>query len=358
MSNFLIDRKKIGLRICVFSILFILLANPLVGIAQTPEKPEMTDDDWGRIIEEMEIDAYEGSQANGPDAYWGALPSQHRKSGTTAVGVTVGSCIGDLLASMATGWFTSAVGDAASVLRPTLVPVYMPDFTSKEVGTAGGKGPSLDGLGFCVSNALIQAISDATIAWINGGFEGNPVFIDDLEWFLKDLKKDALGDVLNSFTDSFADGILCKELGINISLSLINNKRPKRDYKCTYNEAGLRLAQGFFDFDDFKEVTQNPMNNRIGAFLAVDSNYQELVNSRGDVFEKESNWNNGYLSWKDKDSYTKTITPGKVISDQFQAVTKLPLDRLVLADEFDEIISALVNQLVRMAVPEILGAIE
>lgn len=291
-----------------------------------------------------------------PFRYSSITPMQNTKEPSPVVD-TIGQCLGDMLANMATNWFSGFANTIVSTLaKPTLVPVYIPGFESKEVATAGGGGPSLDAIGYCIGNALIKTISDNTIKWINSGFEGNPVFIDDPEWFLKELKKGVIDDTLDSFVDSFADGILCKNFEIRATLSIADREKARRKYKCTYDEVLENLDRGVFTVDAYAKLTQTSYNNPMGAFLAIDSNYNEVFNSKRDAFNTEKDWGRGYLSWKDKNDPKKTVTPGKVVADQAARIFNFNADRTILADEFDEIMGALINQLVSGFLTKTLGS--
>ncbi len=286
-------------------------------------------------------------------------PMQTRKAPAPAVQYTAesGKCIlQDLVANLARKGFARFAQKTSSALaNAQFVPVYMPGLENKEVGTLGGYGPSEDGIAYCIVNSLIQYISDATIDWINGGFKGNPVFVDDPSRIFKDLKE----DTLNSFIDSFGDGFLCKDFSADIKLALITKERPRKIYNCTYDEAKENIQRlkedGVFTFSAWDEVTRNPQNNKTGAFLTIDSNFLAIKGEREDNLDREIGWGSGYLPWKDKDNPNSTISPGTAVQDFVERKMGLADDRLVLADEFDEVVDALVDQLVKQAVIGLLG---
>lgn len=338
-------------RTYTFSILIAIMlsiVSPMMAYAEF-EADEDVDIDL-TVTQQRELDAVKENER-----YWESLPTQDKRTWEASGINSAGQCLGDLAASILNNWFasfvTSGAADVAgSVTKPTLVPVYIPGLENKEVALYG-KGPSLDSIGYCLTNALIQYISDATIAWIDNGFEGNPVFVDDPEAFFKEIK----GDTFNAFFDTFGDGILCKQFDLDVKLALLNRVRPRRVFNCTYDRALANLQTEPFSFEVFADVTQNPMNNPIGAFLTIDSNYHELINSRQDTLQQQLTWNRGYLSWQDKDDPSKTVTPGAVVASGFEKLTTLKSDRLILADEFDEIMGALINQLIKGTLNE-LGA--
>ncbi len=337
-------------RTYTFSIIAIIVLLFTGRVAHAQFIPEEDEDVVLFFAQQRELDEVKQNSL-----YWQSIPTQKKRTWEASGFNTAGQCLGDLAASVLNNWFasfvTSGAADVAgSVTKPTLVPVYIPGLENKEVALYG-KGPSLDSIGYCLTNALIQYISDATIAWIDNGFEGNPVFVDDPEAFFKSIK----GDTFDAFFDTFGDGILCKQFDLDVRLALLNRVRPRRVFNCTYERALTNLQTEPFSFEVFAKVTQNPMNNPIGAFLTIDSNYQRLVNSRQDVLQQQLTWNRGYLSWQDEENPSKTVTPGAVVASGFEKLTTLKSDRLILADEFDEIMGALINQLIKGTLNE-LGA--
>ena len=286
-------------------------------------------------------------------------PLQTSKKPAPATKVTSDSAqclIQDLAASIAKKGFAKFAEKTSSALaNATLVPVYIPGLETKEVGTFGGYGPSEDGIAYCLVNSLIKAIADSTIDWINSGFKGNPVFVDDPSRLFKDLAE----DTLNSFINSFGDGILCKDFSAEIKLALITKERPRRVYNCTYDDAKENIKRlkedGVFTFSAWDEVTRNPQNNKTGAFLTLDSNFLAIKQDRETGLEKEIGWGSGFLPWKDKNDPNRTISPGTAIQNWTEQKLNLADNRLVLADEFDEVIDALVDQLIKQAAIQVLG---
>lgn len=304
-----------------------------------------------RFLEELE-NSRQSTEGVGNLQASDIYPQQKPKEPTTEAATEAGTCVMEqLVASLAKKGFSKFLDKAASVLvNFNLVPVYVPGLENKEVGTAGGLAPSLDSIGYCMLNSTIQYISEATIKWINSGFDGNPVFVDDPTRIFKDLKE----DTLDAFVDSFGNGILCKNFDVDVRLSLVIKERAKNKYNCTYDRAIANLQNEPFSFEVFAEVIQNPMSNRIGAFLTLDAEYLAIKDERNDTLTKELNWGRGYLSWKDKSG--KTVTPGTVVEGLTEQYLKLPSERLILADEFDEVLNALIDQLIKVAVQETLGS--
>ncbi len=328
----------------------------------TPDLPE-SEENWQNINENQEFRDLEEAHNQYDDQFNDETgkkiyPEQQKKpDAPVATAASAGKCVlAQLAANLAKkGFAVFAKKVSATLVNATMVPVYIPGLENKEVGTLGGLGPSEDGIGYCIANSIIQYISDSTIDWINSGFEGNPVFVDDPTRIFKDLRD----DTINTFLSEFGEGILCEDFSMRVKLALVTKERPKKNFKCTYEmvDANIRNMKenGVFTFEGWDEITQNPQNNQIGAFLSLDSELLKLKATREGNLNQELTWGSGYLPWKDKDNKNRTVTPGKVVQSSIEKNLQLKSDRLVLADEFDEVIDALADQLMRQAIIGILG---
>lgn len=283
------------------------------------------------------------------------LPTQERKpegEETTDAAADVGKCT---LASMVTGLgkqlFSSTLGSVGvAALNPLAVPVVDVNYTQKEVGA--GPTPSWDKIGWCIANTVIQYISESTIEWIKNGFNGNPVFVDNPEKLFEDIAK----DTIDVFIDSIGDGILCERFALNITMALRNHNQKKIPPACTLQKAMANFDRFFtgedFSFEMFDYVTQNPQNNYVGAYVSAQGRIAQAIADRANTTAKELDWGSGFLSWKDDEG--RTVTPGKVTVEVFGKNTMLASDRLVLADELDKVLDALIEQLIKSVATEIL----
>lgn len=288
-------------------------------------------------------------------------PGQDRKiqdTKGTALEGTAKCTLSNVAASIGAKLFGGVVDTvAASVTNPNLVPVIDVLNTRKEVGLGGGYGPSMDSIGVCIINSLIQYISDSTIDWINNGFEGNPTFIDNPGRIVKDIQV----DTFNAFIDGIGNGILCERFSADLTFVLranLKNKRKVVPDRCTLDEALAnfdRILSGEdFSFEAINVMTSNPGNNILGAYLMSQSKLDSVIDERTDVLFTEANWGGGYLSWKDDKG--NTVTPSKLIADTLvPEKLNMATSRLVIADEFDEIMTALFDALLNKAVNEVLG---
>jgi hypothetical protein len=234
------------------------------------------------------------------------------------------------------------------------------------------KMPSLDEIGFCIGNELIHYIAKSTIQWINSGFQGKPVFVENAGAFLKDIAdqeagnfvREVLGesigidvcapfrvqlviDTIGGYTDSYSNRAKCR-------LSTIENNY--QGFIQDWNKGGL---PGWF------ELIQQ-QNNIHGARFLAQQEVAARIKTRQNTATIELNWSKGYQNFKYCDGPTradgscepgfeKIGTPGQMIESVINQRIGSAERRLEIADEFDEVVSALVNQLVKIAVNEVLS---
>ncbi len=236
------------------------------------------------------------------------------------------------------------------------------------------KSPSLDALAFCIGNELIHYIMQSTIQWINSGFKGKPVFIENSDaffsqiadqeagLFIQDIMKGANIDVCQPFRVQLAvDSIRSHTSTYNgtngrgrCTLSAIKNNY--QGFMNSWNQGGL---PGWF------ELIQKP-NNIYGAKQLAQTEMQKRISQRQNTLKLELGWANGYKSFKYCTAPKRsdgscppgketTGTPGKIIEETINQRLNSAQKRIEIADEFDELVSALVNQLVKTAINEVLS---
>lgn len=250
------------------------------------------------------------------------------------------------------------------------VPTGDSGLRTKEVGlTVMGitiPGVTLDSLMIFGLRKLIDKLSDDTVKWINGGFNGSPAYATDPESFFKDI----LNNVGGEFITQIGAGALCSPFQLEIKGALtaqIQNMQSKsRDPyagSCTLSNVVSNMQQfvnGDFtqgDWDGFYLLTQGKNNNQYSGLIDTSAQLSIKLVSESGVEEARLNWGNGFLSWSEcidpgpgtpaaqckKRGPTKT--PGKVIESQLEKTLGAEVDQLNLADEFDEILSALAGRL-------------
>ncbi len=258
--------------------------------------------------------------------------------------------------------------------------------TAKEAGTAmyngvpvsgaqllamqgGGSNPasaSADSLANRILKPLIKQFTNSIVAWINNGFQGGPQFVTDPQSFFLSTADRVAGNFI--YTDPDLN-FLCYPL-LKLSLNLGYSKPFKDEIKCT-------LSQVIDNVDDFTRdfskgswpawfsVTQNQQNNPFGAYVLAENELTKRIASQISTDKMQLEWGKGILSAQDclqSDyrtgdclQYGPIKTPGTVINDQLSAALGDGLRQLELADEFDEIVGALIGQLMDQVVMKVGG---
>src|SRR3989344_3124187 len=263
------------------------------------------------------------------------------------------------------------------------VPTSDASIRQKEVGiTIFGitiPGITLDSFMIIFAKILLSRMADATVDWINRGFDGSPVYATDPQAFFLQTADNVAGEFLNSA----GWGALCSPFRLEVNTALRNIYSSSRITSRTPFQARCPLSQVVNNIDaflngDFSQggwdawfaMTQNAYGNPFDATLNAQAQLSLRINNEKTIELAKLNWAGGFLSWSDcieregnDDSggpdgdpatsdgeCTKrgpTKTPGKVIETQLENVLGSEVKQLELADEFDEMVSALVGQLVK-----------
>ncbi len=321
--------------------------------------------------------------------------------GTCSVGGLLGSIVSNYLkialgsiTSKASDYVSSAIGSQVSKVITIIprVPVaddYVSENTARLVDKehSGGQGsrydivsglakgfiqaPSFDAFGFCLGNAIIRYIGDATVQWIRSGFDGNPVYVDNPEAFFKNIADVEAG----AFVTNVANGV-----GVNIcapfKVQVILNTLQRYSRGGYGNQASCSLSQIKNNYEQFVNGDWNAggfpgwfeliqhQNNPYGATYLTRLELARQIGARQQTQEKKLERNNGYQTitvcekTRADGSFDpascKDQTPAGYVKSQVEARATAPLLRLTIADEFDEIVTELVNQLVKIAIDKML----
>jgi len=216
---------------------------------------------------------------------------------------------------------------------------------------------ALDNIAFMLARAAVNKMVQSTVRWINSGFKGSPSFVTDLDGFLLNVADEVAGD----FIDGTELGFLCSPFQLNIRAALATQyyqTGSQRDpYACTLSG----VVDNVGDFIDdgnvnswgrWFQVTTRPQNNQYGAFaLAQGELDARITNARGEEIQL-LNFSGGFLSFEEctqleggGEECTIT-TPGRVIADSLNKSLGAGQDSLIQADEINEIVGALLGQLV------------
>lgn len=272
--------------------------------------------------------------------------------------------LGTIIAASNSGGFVPVVGgvagggavaaaaaaiSATTILGPQIDSSGSTQLESKEAGFdvfGLNIGPSKDGIAFCSKQIFIAYLQASIIDWVNNAFNEAAVWVEDLEQTLNDAANIAFKEAIGEVT-------LCANVKLNVELSALANllrteRAPERkgctvSFDRTYN---LILTGQAFDYNRFYNITNDPSASAIGGYLGVESRFTTLRNKYEKVVLTELDWFDGFWPWKDQ--YGRTLTPGNVIEQKIMKVISWNEDNLILADEMDELIFMIFNQLIKV----------
>lgn len=231
----------------------------------------------------------------------------------------------------------------------------------------------LDCLMWATVSILIQEVTDSMIAWAQSGFDGNPAFVDDFDGWLGGVAKDQV-DLFIDELDGRLGGLLCSPFRQPVIEAVISIHRPSRfeeNIQCTLDDA-IENVEAFVE-GDFSQggwsgwinlVHDNPYGQFLDIELELDSRIASAVNKERTL----SDWGDGFLSWEKTECdgsfenhvdpetgetipipncQTVTNTPGSVIEEQINKQLGSGQRRVEVADELNEMISALMFYLIQ-----------
>ncbi len=221
----------------------------------------------------------------------------------------------------------------------------------------------LDSIAYAIAGQVLHALTQSTVNWIRSGFQGNPLFITDFEGFLKDQADQATGVFMKEFLSPEIYNAICSPWRQSLQIALLRKYTFADRMRCTLNTV-IKNAEDFArdvhdgDWDNWIRVTGNPQNNPYGSFIIASDQLAAIQAAATERAKTESIFNLGFKGLKQCTEYgyndwtgekfcmkETTVSPGKWISDTLQSSTGVDFQRLGMADELNEIFSALISQL-------------
>ncbi len=219
----------------------------------------------------------------------------------------------------------------------------------------------LDSIVWQLSSAVLKQLTADLVDWINSGFEGNPAFIDQPEYFFLDLADQVAGDFLFKNEDL---RFLCDPLGMGMDIRGILAVGATSRFASFRYRSSCRLSQVFGNFQranlfingDFQvggwtgwhSLTQIRGNNIFGATNIAMNESVKLTSNKTSGESTILNWGQGFFPTRDQEGFAKT--PGVFIESQLSNSFGSNLEKLGLADELNEILNALMSQLLQQTV--------
>lgn len=290
-----------------------------------------------------------------------------------------------LLSSVAVAPHTALASDLDSPAQ-----VFNSLITS--VSTAAEKvlNYTLNGLAWEVANLAIESITKSTVNWINSGFQGSPAFVTDLRQNMRGVADTIAGRFFDELGQTefgrspFQDPVLdAVRLGyyLRTSPESFYVRYPYTlDQVSSDDRAFLRGDFNQGGFNAWFATVMYPENNPYGMNILLNEQLENAIGSGISIRTQELDWSKGFLSWRGDCIATapnpeandtpgggvspfdlaseepcidyEVLTPGSVIENRLNKALDAGQERLIVADDFNEIISALLNQLVG----QVLGA--
>lgn len=247
----------------------------------------------------------------------------------------------------------------------------------------------LDCITRSIGRAIVQQITSSVVNWINSGFKGSPSFVTNFQQFFANVADQAAGAYIKGSALSF----LCSPFQAQIKIAIAKSYANRNAQSCSLSQVTNNInnfMKGNFSAGGWPAAlsfTSTPTNNPYGAYAyaqvglinaqsAATANANKNVNPGGFISFSQATDCKGADVGKEgtiiKTSLfltptqaasgvgipgckTKIVTPGDVIQSTLQKTIGNPLDQLGLAKSFDEILNALITQLITRTLYQGLG---
>ena len=226
------------------------------------------------------------------------------------------------------------------------------------------KSSSLDAIAWGMAKAAMNQITSNTISWINSGFEGEPAFVSNPGRFLEGVGEAQFNNYIDTYLEEsdqpFARSVA--RLVVEDHYGTGDSSEYTLDEYFETDADRERFLAGDFSkggWEAWNALTQNPMNNPIGAYTHSSSDATEQAAERREIEQLKLNFGDGFRSLQsclEKDELERCVvqgairTPGKIIQNQLTETLGSPLRQLENADELNEILSAVVGNLMNSVI--------
>src|SRR3989344_1926652 len=224
--------------------------------------------------------------------------------------------------------------------------------------------PQYKDMGDClmrtIAKAVLQQITSSIVNWINSGFNGKPSFVTNFNQFFTNVGDQAAGEFIRGTGLSF----LCSPFQLKIRIALAQSYARRNAQSCTLTSVIKnvdKFMSGSFSqggWGGMLQFTTIPTNNPFGAFAYAQAGLQTAQSNALGIKQQDYIIGKGFLSSQkevckgvDPVSGQKTgctmvpVTPGSTIADALNKSLGAGQDQLGLAKSFDEIVNALLTQL-------------
>lgn len=232
---------------------------------------------------------------------------------------------------------------------------------------------TLDGIARSLSQNALNQLTAGMINWVNGGMNGSPSFVTNLEEFLQNVADETAGEfIYGPELDR-----LCEPIRFEVKAALLTQyteeERGTYTPQCTLDKVAGADAEAFMagDFDKggwraFFELTVGSNNDPVKAYFDGQVKLAEETAKAEERKNQELAWSGGFLNKEAcqliqtatgfSRKRCETLTPGALVRDTLSYfVGELPAQRLLQIDEFNEVFTALSGSLSNLALQGTFG---
>lgn len=292
----------------------------------------------------------------------------------------------------------SAIANPVTAVATPISSVANTSVAVKELG--------LDTIANVIAKTILRKITTQTVNWINSGFDGNPAFITDPQRFFTNIADQTASQYFLS--ESSPLNQLCSPFKAEVRLALVKNylydNNPQ--FQCTFERIGANFESFTRDFsqggwDAWLVMTQENQNNPYGSYFEGKKLLTASVQTQTGKYTKQIADGRGFLSYERcrRDyvpppinrkctkyapltvgggepeclryegvdvngeildcpaSEKETVTPGSVINEKLGQALGSPFAQLEAADEINEIVNALMIQLIEKTFSSVQGGL-
>jgi hypothetical protein len=153
-------------------------------------------------------------------------------------------------------------------------------------------------LGTMIVIALIRTVGSSIVEWVNGGFEGSPSFVTDFGGTLLDAADQAVGQLIEGSELGWLCSDFSFQIRIALALKYSKPFRREVSCtlsKIGDNASNFINNNGGAGWDNWLQVTTQPNNNVYGAYLIADSELAQRALSRVSEKAKKIEFSGGFL---------------------------------------------------------------
>ncbi len=229
-----------------------------------------------------------------------------------------------------------------------------------------------------IARVALDQMTRSIVQWINSGFNGKPSFVQNYNQFFTNVADQAAGEFIRGSGLAFLCSPFRPQVRIAIAQAYANRGAQSCSLTKIIGNANSFLNGNFSSggWGGFLSLTTMPINNPYGSYAYGQislGNYQatklseqasRLQQGQGflPVTKKLDCTPVAGTSGRPDDQLTNcreiVVTPGRTVADAVSKVTGNSIDTLNLAKNFDEIINALISQLLTRTLYNGLGGAE